>query len=157
MYTYINPVRADYHACKLYDDESAATKTENYIVKGTSQWKVVLQDYKTYKSYGKIEINVPEVLHLLLVEYLRLYPRVYLFENDSGEPFTRKTFSTWSARKLEQAFKSPMTLTAIRHSFTGSLDYNVSTVELRGIGESMGHSVGTQRQYRWENEVIVPE
>jgi hypothetical protein len=164
MYTYINPVRADYYSCKLCDDEASVPLTDNYIMMKGDSWKVVLQDYKTHKKYGKIELIVPEELKLLLVEYIKLSPKNYLFENENNKPFTRKTFSTWASRRLKEVFNGSETLTGIRHSYTSTLDYNGGLSGLSSIAERMGHSVWTQRQYRWDvpsdtdatNEIILP-
>jgi hypothetical protein len=155
MYTYVNPVRADYYACKLCKEDGDVS-AENYIIMGEKEWKLVLQHYKTVKKHGKIVIDLPNELRELLTEYLKDSDRTYLFVNDNGDPFTRKTFSTWAKRKLETVFKSAITLTSIRHSFTASLDFNGSLCELNKIAHGMGHSVCTQRQYKWEgvNSVI---
>jgi hypothetical protein len=156
IYTYIPPVRADYHACKLVDSSYNSTGDENYIIMDGDKWKLVLQNYKTKNSYGKQVLDVPDELYKLMKEYLKDTPRKYLFTNEHDEPFTRKTFSTWAKRRLEVAFKAPMTLTSIRHVFVCGLDFNVSVRELNEIGRGMGHSVSTQREYRWEgcNEVM---
>jgi len=152
MYTYINPMRADYYACRLCKEGESNEAVDNYIVMGEKVWKLVIQEYKTAKRYGKIEIEMPNELRELLMAYLKDSTRSYLFVNESDEPFTRKSFSTWSTRRLSAAFGSPCTLTSIRHVYTSRLDFNGSLLGLVCIASGMGHSVSTQRQYRWESE-----
>lgn len=160
MYTLINPERADYFSCKLYRDGTpSADYKGNYIL--VKEQRLVLQDYKTKKTYGQIEIPLPEDLMVILKAYLESgIVKDYLFENELGNPFTRQGFSTWANRKLKTAFSRPTTLTAIRHAFASQIDFNRPIKELNEIAKSMGHSVGTQRVYRWDeiavakNEVI---
>ena len=62
-------------------------------------------------------------------------------------------------RTLKRIFGKPMTLVALRHSYTSSvIDYNKPIRELRAIATSMGHSVSAQKMYQWtgeKNEVMV--
>jgi len=170
FYTMIPPERGgDFHSCflmpegaeKEYPDACAG----NYIIiKHDAPWELYLNEYKTKKRLGTIKIDLPEELILMVSEYHVMIQEPssgYLFENEKGEPFTRGTFSTWAVRRLTEAFGRPMTLTAIRHAYISQIDFNRPIGELNAVAESMGHSVETQRKYKWEdskeNEVVMPD
>jgi integrase len=166
FYTYIDPIRADLYNCHVFDqdDEEYVRLTDNFITIDPPM--LHLRDYKTKKTYGRIQIPLPDELMQVLNDYLcdehikkeRVTGR--LFENECGETFTRATFSKWSTRRLTRAFGKPMTLTAIRHNFTSQLDFNRPIEELHKTAMRMCHSVATQREYKWEvgkNEVIQPK
>ena len=172
FYTYINPVRADYYDCMIYNDEKEVDHdlgVQNYIILDDKP-RVVMGDYKTSKHYGVLTLPMPEELVAILKAFLKANPkRMWLFEkihdteSTIAEPFDRVYFSVWANRRLCKAFGSPMTLTAIRHSFTSQLDFNQSIRLLNNIAKSMGHSIGLQKQYQWieeedkKNTVVVPE
>lgn len=168
FYTYIEPVRADLYDCEIRvprDDETLPLDA-NYLLIGPKAYTLVLQDYKTKKVYGKNEIVLPdELCHLFdayMTKVLADDDRFigWLFENERGEPHTRTSFSNWAKRQLTKAFGRPVTLTAIRHAFVSQIDFNAPIAELKAHAKAMGHSVGTQRFYKWEektNVVVVPE
>lgn len=157
VYTYLNPLRADFYDCIIYHDKSeidADVGVHNYVILDDAP-RLVLGDYKTKKTHGTLTLDMPNELVELLARFLDEHPhRVWLFEQsvDTGtpQPFTRKTFSQWANRKLSRAFHAPMTLTALRHAFAGQLDFNRPICELHDIAKSMGHTIAVQRVYKWD-------
>ena len=120
---------------------------------------MVLNDYKTKKKYGTIQIPIPEPLYELIKECKTsgICKNDYIFTNSLGGPYDRNQYSGYAVRMLERLFGRPVTLTTLRHSYTSSLDYNRPIRELNEIAHSMGHSVGVQHMYRWDglvNEVV---
>ena len=150
FYTYINPMRADYFATELVHD--AREPEGNYIrCLPRDKYVLVIQDYKTKKAFGKMEVALPEPLVKMLTEYLREHAgRKYLFLKETDEPFSRNGFSCWTIKHLSRAMGKQTTLTALRHAFTSQLDFNRPIAELNTIAKSMGHSVATQRTYKWD-------
>lgn len=150
FYTYIPPVRADYFATEIINFRDKPTE-QNYIRRITSDIsKCVLRDFKTKKAFTKIENMIPEPLQNELNESLRINPRNYLFLSANGKPFTRNAFSVWSKRLLSKVFDTEFTLVMIRHLYISSLNFNkLTTEQLIEIGNKMGHSIHTQRDYNW--------
>jgi len=156
LYTYINPVRADFFACRIYDSEPSI-QTDNYIVLTKENPRLVLNDYKTKKKYGTIQIPIPPPLYELIhaCRASSLCKNDYLFTNVLGFPYDRRQYSGYCVRLLRRLFGRPMTLVSLRHSYTSSsIDYNRPLRELKSIATSMGHSVSAQKQYQW---VVPPE
>jgi integrase len=152
FYTYLPPVRADYFAVEIIKHNQRPTE-QNYIRLITpTHSKCILRDFKTKKAYNKIENTLPHELDMELRESLKNNPRPYLFMNANGEPFTRNAFCIWSKRLLSRLFKTEVTLVMFRHAFITTLDFNNTTdQDLKELGNKMGHSLATQRTYRWVN------
>jgi hypothetical protein len=150
FYTYLPPVRADYFTTEIVTFRQKP-KEQNYIRLITPTLaKCVLRDFKTKTKYERIENDIPSELNDELRYSLKEKPRDYLFVNASGEPFTRNAFSVWSKRVLSKLFNTQMTLVIIRHLFISTIDFNkMSDTQLTELGNKMGHSISTQRTYRW--------
>ena len=164
MYSYIAPIRADLFACRLYEETPDKVGEDNYIVLDEKNPRLVLQDYKTKKTYRTIETPLPKPLYDMIRDCIKegICDGKYLFTNTYDLPYDRQGFSRWCCRMLAKAFGKPMTLTAIRHNFSSNLDNNRPMKELKLISDSMGHAIGTQRTYKWDevgykNEIVTPE
>jgi len=153
FYSYIEPVRADYYATALLKPGEPVPATENYIILG-AEYKLVIQNFKTSKTYKTIEHVLPEPLKELLNESLRIEPRPFLFikrrlsDKDPIQPMTPNEFSSWANRALSRTFNRPTNLTALRHSFVETIDYNRPIQELRKITDAMGHSISMSMGYK---------
>jgi hypothetical protein len=165
MYTYIPPIRADLFACRLYEETPDEVGEDNYIVLDEKNPRLVLQDYKTKKTYGTIQIPLPKPLYEMIRQCIKegiCGGNYYLFTDTSDLPYDRHGFSRQTGRMLTRAFGKPMTLTAIRHNFSSSIDNNLPVRKLKLISDSMAHSVGQQKLYKWDetadrNEIVTPE
>jgi hypothetical protein len=156
FYTYIPPARADYNRVFLVYPSNTIPKNENYILMG-KEYQLVLQEFKTAKTYTTIEHILPEPLKKLLDKSLKKQPRNVLFTTKSKEPMTAGWFSQWSARILSKLIGKTTSLTALRHAFVHTLDYNMPYKELKAITDGMGHSVERSMLYKLKNEVIMPK
>jgi hypothetical protein len=157
MYTMLNPERADYYECEIIMGDEIPT-SKNYIRMRDKQ--LILTDFKTKKCYTKLTQTVPEELLRQIQASKLVIPRRHVFvQKGSNIPHNRATFSQWANRTLSSVFGKPTTLTCLRHAFVSSLDFNSSLKELDKIATSMGHSVATQRKYKWtdarKNEIII--
>jgi integrase len=154
FYSYIPPVRADYYATALLKPEEPVPEKENYIILG-SDYKLVIQNFKTQKRYGTIEHILPEALKKELEESLKVEPRKWLFikrrESKSAkeEPMTPNEYSGWANRILSRVFGKRTNITAFRHAFTSTIDYNGGLREISRVAHSMGHSVEMSHRYVW--------
>ena len=149
MYTYIEPERADYFELELIRTDEKPTSS-NYI--NLTEKKLILTDFKTKKTYEKLELTVPEELMRQILLSLTETPRQYLFLNRFKKPFERPQFSNYANRTLTEIFKSivPSTnLTCLRHSYVSSLDFTKTIRELDAVAKRMGHDVMTHKKYAW--------
>lgn len=150
FYTHIPCLRADLFATQIIRDGNSATYP-NFICLYDDRVSLTITDFKSKGKYKKIEhLSLPKELVDLLSVSLKNRPRGFLFVDDVGDPFTRAGFSTWTGRRLSKLFNvNKMTLTLLRHIYVSSLDMNMPTKELERIGNLMGHSLMTQRSYKW--------
>jgi len=155
FYTYLLPARADYNAVHILKPGDSVPKDGNYIILGTD-YKVVLQEFKTAKTYKTIEHTLPEPLKKILDKSLKEQPRKYLFTLQSGEPMSANTFSGWAKKQLTKLIGKNTNLTAIRHAFVHNVDYNGPLRNLKSIASGMGHSVEKSIMYKLKNEVVMP-
>jgi hypothetical protein len=150
FYTHIPCVRADYFATQIVFDKEAASYS-NFISIFEDNASLVITDFKSKSKYKKIEHpSLPKELTRLLLLSLKDKPRKFLFVDEVGNPFTRSAFSSWATRRLSKLFNVKLTLTLLRHIYVSSLDMNMPTKELEKISSLMGHSLSTQRSYKWE-------
>jgi hypothetical protein len=151
FYTYIPPVRADYNEIHLFKPTDPIPKNKNYILMGRD-YKLVLQEFKTAKTYTTIEHVLPEPLKKLLDKSLEEQPREVLFTTTSNEPMSASWFAEWASRTLTRLIGKKTTLTALRHAYVHTIDYNQPYKSLKKITDGMGHSVERSMMYKLKNE-----
>lgn len=151
FYTLMEPIRADYYATEILTDPSTPSTEENYIILTPTQAHIIIRDFKTKRTYTKIENVLPDELKQELMESLEKYPRRYVFVmDDKRTPFKRKLFSNWACRALTRVLRHPMTLTALRHIYiSNKITLKTPPKDLVEIAKKMGHARSTQRMYEW--------
>jgi hypothetical protein len=152
FYTYIPPVRADYNKVYLLKPTDPIPKNENYILMD-KEYKLVLQEFKTAKTYKTIEHSIPEELKKIMDKSLSNNLRSYLFVSPiTGEPQSASRFAEWAGTQLSKLIGKKTTLTALRHAFTHTIDYNQAYKDLKAITNGMGHSVERSMMYKQKAE-----
>ena len=148
FYTKIEPIRADYFATELIEEEEEEKeKADNYIIMGTR--RLVVRDFKMKRKYDRIENTISDELMDELRVSLQKNPRRYLFVMEDKKPYqTRKAFSNWACRVVSRVLEHPMTLTVLRHLYIMNKD--MSGKEMTEIAKRMGHSRAMQRVYEWK-------
>ncbi len=153
MYTEIPPVRSDYYKTRIFKSMPKDVKTnENFIVLNEKPI-LILEKYKTVKTYGVITIDIPEKLKSEIEDSLRIKPREYLFVSSSGKPYEKEnSFNRWANRTLQSLFNKGFTLSMLRHIYISRRDLKLeekSGLVQDDIAKLMGHSVEQQRRYLW--------
>lgn len=149
MYCLIPPARSDYNNVRIYKDKVPEEHSDNYIlIKGKSV-KLILNEYKTAKSFGKIEETLPPALAKEILDSIKDSPREWLFVDRAGLPYSSNAFNKYANRRLQSLFGKPLTIGLLRHSFINSLDFNnMSIQEREKIATFMGHTWVQQQKYR---------
>lgn len=161
MYCLIEPLRQDYGKLRvLVDRQPPDGAVGNYLVINPecTRGKLVLNTYKTAKSYGRYERDLPPALLAVLKASLLAQPRAYVFVDDSGQPYRIKnSFTKFSNRTLQRIFGRNFTVSLMRHSHISSIDFNASTPgELIEKSRNMAHSLHMQQLYRRKVEPAPP-
>ena len=152
IYTYIEPLRSDFGDVRIFIDETEPYD-RNYIFIDTNRPEnsfLNLSEYKTSKKYGNKRISLPTQLVQIISSSLQSNPRRYLFEDTTGEPYTkRNSFTQRINRTLNSIFGRRVTVNILRHSRISSIEFDKTTpIQLHNIASGMGHSIGMQQVYR---------
>lgn len=150
LYALHPPVRQDYGCVRLYKTKKKFDKNHIVLPTGT----LVLSEYKTSHSYGRVESKLPlEVIDILKTS-LEIEPRQWLFIKGSERPYTHSakdtnSFSTLVNRSLSELVGKPLDVTSIRRAYTTWLsDQKLTFADRRRIAEIMGHSVIQSMKYQ---------
>ena len=145
-----HPIRNDLADAKVYlqADKPQQEPSTNYILLNKSRKSavLVLNNYKTFKFYGKKTIDVEPALAALLIKYygvIKEYDRWLLVRKRSKAGAYEKATRNDYTKFLLQTFKRTgkrVSSTMIRHSIVSDA-YNIS--HLKQLADDMGHSVGT--------------
>lgn len=143
LYTEIPPVRNDYWNMK----------TKNYDLEKDNYYdgkKIVLNHYKTFNTYGRIIINVPDNIKKLYK--MAKNDSEYLFLNDNGKPFKMaSTFTKYLQNIFFNSFGTRTNFQMLRNIYLTHLAEtrnNMTMKEMEQIAKIMGHSVQQGLLYR---------
>lgn len=154
MYVLIEPGRQEYNALYIVDKKPGDMTRGNFIILPQdveTPATLVLNEYKTSKTYSTYQRELPSALTGVIRESLRQRPRKYLFTQDDGTPYLkRNSFSKYSNRTLERLFGKKFTVGLLRHSFISEgIDFARSLPgELFDAAKHMHHSISQQQLYR---------
>jgi hypothetical protein len=151
FYTHLRPMRCDYGMVRIYKNRLPAEKERehNYILMKEDKAILHLGQYKTSKTYGNHEIELPDELLKDLEANLKIQERDWLFVDSRGNPQSRNTYCSWTLRVFKDLFNKPLTVSIIRHSFINQLNMSdLSIKEKKDIAQKMGHNIQTQDIYR---------
>lgn len=161
MYCLIEPLRQDYGAIRiLVDKRPAPYSKSNYLVisPDASTGTLILNEYKTAKSYGAFERALPSNLMGIIRQSLLKQPRAYLFVDESGDAYSSKnSYAKFSNRVLRKLFGKSFTVSMMRHSHISNIDFNASTPgQLMQTSRNMTHSLAMQQMYRRKVDPAPP-
>jgi hypothetical protein len=155
MYIDIPPVRSDLANVKIFfNEDDAVNASGNYIIMGDSP-KLILNNFKTAKNYGKIESPIPKGLYGEIVASLKAKPRDYLFVDRNGAPYSNAaSWNVWANRILKKVINDNFNMTMFRHIYLSRDDLDLSSKtrkERKKIASKMGHSLEQQDKYTWKS------
>lgn len=110
--------------------------------------RILVREHKTARTHGTLERTLPMELKEAIAQSLAERPRDYLFVDRTGAPYKTDSFLSWKGGIFRRVFGKPATTNTARHAFVSQLDQNaLSKREARDIAHSLGHDLGTQRDY----------
>ena len=148
LYSMLPPRRnLDYqnlYVVKKWNDKMETDK--NYY--DLSTHKLIFNKYKTSKSHGKQEVEVPKELQDVLAHYLQFHPErkkpeYKLLINMDGSGLVSINSIT---RILNKIFGRNIGSTMLRHIYLSD-KYKIDMSEMKKDAEAMGHNLSTQREY----------
>lgn len=153
FHTLVAPMRGgDLSKVKIIQSEDPNTKTKQNVLiwNGPKEPATLLiRSHKTSKKWPILKRELPTELKDALDISLKETPRSYLFEMDSGKPWSKESFLVWKNREFQQIFDKPVTTNIARHAYINAQNQFPQSIEKRRVqAESMGHSLRTQDEYR---------
>lgn len=149
MMTEVPPKRLDLGDL-LVCHATPAKYTGNYVLvpRSGSTGKLVLQQYKTFKTFGVITDELPASLTNDLRASLKAYPRKYVFER-KGLPMTPEQYGNYIKQVCLEYTGKASSMNDIRHAYISEkcLPNKLTYGELSSIARSMGHNPETQAKY----------
>ena len=158
LYTLFPARRCDWRNVKLTvetDTEKLKDDSTNYLIISTSPFKVVFNDYKTYKKYKQqvFELDDPN-LNEIITQYIvldKLKPNDYLFhlQRSVKEIISEPDFSNKVSNVFDKVYDIPISVRFIRMSWASALyAKNPSVREIKEIATKMAHSVDESSKYK---------
>ena len=140
LYTKIPPMRNDYAQMKVYHDKEV--EGENYI--NLKKKVIVLNNYKTSKTYGKKEIDIPSEVIKFVSRWVNITGNEYLLINiRDRNPMTNNGLTKY----LNKIFKPKKVSTTLLRKLYLSEKYPVihNRKDMKKDAYVMGHSLETQQ------------
>jgi hypothetical protein len=143
LYTLLPPVRLDYCNLRLFDKKPEEDKG-NYAVINKEEAYVRLNEHKTAKTYGALQMTLPKKLARRIRLFMKANPEVrVLFE------MNEKAFGKRLARIFAKYTDKHIGVCVLRHSYISSfLDKAPSLKKCEALAKMMGHSTTLQQYYR---------
>jgi hypothetical protein len=155
------PKRSNYGSMRIYRDTDPNIKDTNYLVLHSPEGRVpsymVFTQFKTAKTYQRIDEVLNKQLYKDVCDSLRRHPRDYLFVNRFGQPFkTNHLYSIYVIACFQRMFGRKTGTSMFRHIYiTEELDFNNLSIEDKDdIARQMMHSKGLQEKYAWSKKKI---
>ena len=121
----------------------------NKIVIEGKRVRLVLNEYKTSKTYGTVCIDLEERTAREVRMHVASNPRTYLFENRFGRPFSDNAFGKWSNKVIQDATgNSRINVQTLRHLYITCRDFKTYG-ERVDIARTMCHNAAMGMQYEW--------
>jgi len=148
------PLRSDFYTSCRFSNGESMEKNKNYlIIQKTKDFTKLFFNvgsdkvsnsniYKTKPDLNIIEIENNDLINIILKSY-ELYPRVYLFQNDNGEPYTGSTVLKF-LKKFTHV--KGLNINMMRSIYiTDTYNANKLTYKQKeNLAHKMRHSVNTQ-------------
>lgn len=151
VYVHLSPKRRDLGKVKVVQKEGDIAEDENGVVIPTqgAKAKLVLNEYKTAKAYGRYEEDLPKELTLIIKASLAAHPRSFLFAGPRDKPLSDSNYGTRVSGVMYRHMDKKLTVNDLRHLFITQhikLD-SVTHAQRADIASSMMHSPTVQLEY----------
>lgn len=155
MYSYINPLRQDFNNLRIFHKNPSQHDQDtypNYLVISTPS-VLVLNEYKTSKTYKTFKKELPPDLVAIIKKSLSIYPRDFLFVDSKGLPYEKENSYVKAVnRSLKDIFDKPTTVTLLRRArSTYERSLNLTPGEEEDAARDMLHSEKMHNRYRVMN------
>jgi hypothetical protein len=149
LYTLMPPLRADYSPMKVYDRKPKEDKG-NYMILRKTKPVIVLNEYKTQATFGRVEVPIGAELMEILKLWRGFNPSDWLLLKDDGLPMTPDGLSQRVIRIFERHTGKSTGISMLRHAYITMKrsGKELSLLEKEALAHQMLHSTLTNELYR---------
>jgi hypothetical protein len=143
------PKRRDFGALRVLARERAGQEGNYVVVPPKARVKLVMQEYKTAKTYGRFCEELSDALSSALRASLALFPRDYVFVGRDGRAMSDAAYGEFVRTVFKERVGKPAGVNALRHMYvtertsTGKM----TTGQRKTLARSMNHSMHMQIEY----------
>jgi hypothetical protein len=107
--------------------------------------KFIFNSYKTAKTYGRQEVEVPTKLYSILKQWIKINPTDFLLFDSKGEQLTNVKLN----QRLNKIFKKEVSVNILRHMYLSGKygDLIETKKKLNQDFKDMGSSMGQEQVY----------
>ena len=127
LYTLIPPLRDDFGNVELIIDDKEDDKFNNFY--NTRTKTLILNDYKLSDFKGTQKIKLPEKLHKIIIESVKINPRLFLITKNENESYDKTYTQGRLTNLVKQVFRG-YSINEIRKSY--------ATNDFKGKGIDIG-------------------
>jgi hypothetical protein len=149
LYTLLPPLRADYSPMMVFDKKPKDDKG-NYMILRKTKPVIVLNEYKTSATFGRVEIAISSELMEVLKVWRTFNPSEWLLLKDDGQPMTSDGLSQRVIRIFEKHAGKSTGISMLRHAYITMKrsGKELSLLEKEALSRQMLHSTITNELYR---------
>ena len=143
--------RSEWGTLRVVKREQSLVAGENGMVVNARICRLVLDDFKTRRTYGRYTEDMPAVVAHEIRDSLKRYPRTYLIQRAKSErPVSNKDFSDLMVDLFKKYMDKHINVDRLRRMWVTQLvDYNTMTIsETNEVARKMLHSPREQRRYK---------
>jgi len=147
IYTFIPPRRLEYANMYIINKSGKRNNKDNYlVVSRNNPVKFIFQDYKTNRTFGKQEYDIPEELAKIIKQY------IYKNKLKSGDkllPYNEKYLSEVIGKIFNKVYGEKINLNYIRKSYATYInEMSISNNAREMLALAMGHSLSQSMKYK---------
>lgn len=150
MYAFLTPKRADLGSIRIVGSAKKLEDSENGMVVPTKgMLQLILNSYKTAKSYGQFTEKMPDELSTIIRASLQAHPRAYLLSGRNNKPLSNSSYGLRVKSVMKKFMGKDLGVNDLRHLWiTQKIQLAKVTHEQRGaFAESMMQSPEVQLEY----------
>ena len=147
IYTFIPPRRLEYANMYIINKSKKINNKDNYLViYRNTPVKFIFQDYKTNRTFGKQEYDIPEELAKIIKKYIY---KNKLKTGDKLLPYNEKYLSEVIGKIFNKVYGEKINLNYIRKSYATYInEMKISNNERELLALAMGHSLDQSMRYK---------
>ena len=147
IYTLIPPRRLEYNKMILSQVSHKRDNETNYLVfRNTEPIKFIFNDYKTSKSYGNVEVSIPDRFKPIIKDYIKKNKKK---KGDKFLDLNNNKFIKMIKETFKDIYNEDITVRWLRMSYATYLDgLKISNNEKQKIAIQMGHNIQQSSKYR---------